>query len=85
MGGYSLADLTTQITTLQSEETAKIAAEDALTSARNKVKDERHNLWEILKRIRTGVKSQFGDDSDEYERVGGTRMSERKRRSPALS
>jgi len=85
LGGYSLADLTTQITTLQSEETAKIAAEDALTSARNKVKDERHNLWEILKRIRTGVKSQFGDDSDEYERVGGTRMSERKRRSPALS
>jgi len=56
--------------------------EDDLTSARNKVKAERHTLWEILKRVRSAVKGKFGDDSDEYERIGGTRLSERRRRQP---
>jgi hypothetical protein len=37
------------------------------------------SIWDRLKRVRTGVKSLFGDDSSEYEMVGGTRISERKR------
>ena len=32
-----------------------------------------------MKRIRTGVKAIYGDDSLEYERVGGKRASEIKR------
>jgi hypothetical protein len=31
-----------------------------------------------MKRVRAGVKANYGDDSQQYEMVGGTRMSERK-------
>jgi hypothetical protein len=42
---------------------------------------------ELIKRVRASVKGAFGDDSDEYELVGGTRASERKRpvRKPKTS
>ncbi len=36
-------------------------------------------LWDKVKRVRAGVKSLFGDDSSQYEMMGGTRISERKR------
>ena len=36
------------------------------------------DLWRDIKRVRAGVKSNFGDDSSEFEMVGGTRLSERK-------
>ncbi len=32
-----------------------------------------------VKRVRSAVKGIYGDDSSEYEMVGGTRKSERKR------
>jgi hypothetical protein len=35
--------------------------------------------WEKVKRMRAGIKGLYGDDSSEYELVGGTRRSERKR------
>jgi hypothetical protein len=31
------------------------------------------------KRIRGGVKAEFGDDANEYENVGGKRASDRKK------
>ena len=31
-----------------------------------------------IKRVRAGVKGIYGDDSSQYEMIGGTRMSERK-------
>ncbi|GAB4579416.1 MAG: hypothetical protein Fur0022_21540 [Anaerolineales bacterium] len=34
-------------------------------------------LWNLVKRARSGAKAQHGDDSDEYEPFGGTRLSER--------
>jgi flagellar biosynthesis/type III secretory pathway chaperone len=34
---------------------------------------------ELLKRIRAAVRGAYGDDSTEYELVGGTRLSERKK------
>ncbi len=37
--------------------------------------------WDQVKRVRTGVKGIYGDDSSEYEMVGGTRLSDRKPRS----
>jgi hypothetical protein len=36
-------------------------------------------MWDKVKRVRAGVKANYGDDSQQYEMVGGTRMSERKR------
>ena len=35
-------------------------------------------LWNKVKRFRAAVKGIYGDDSSEYEMVGGTRISERK-------
>jgi 3-phenylpropionate/cinnamic acid dioxygenase small subunit len=45
-----------------------------------------HNQWDAahlvlrdkVKRVRTGIKASFGDDSSTYEMVSGARMSERK-------
>jgi hypothetical protein len=36
---------------------------------------------EFMKRVRSGAKSAFGDDSLEFERVGGKRASERKKKA----
>ena len=45
--------------------------------------DERRAALRVLtvdaKQVRLGVKAMFGDDSAEYEKVGGTRASERKK------
>jgi len=35
-------------------------------------------MWDKVKRVRASVKGLYGDDSSEYEMVGGTRKSERK-------
>ena len=43
----------------------------------------RYALWNEVKRARAGAKAKHGDDSGEYERFGGTRISERQRRTPA--
>lgn len=61
---------------------AEIDALDAqLTRIRNQRDVVYDTLWDQVKRIRNGVKAIFGDDSSEYEMVGGTRSSERKPRT----
>ena len=37
------------------------------------------DIWDQVKRVRSGVKAIYGDDSSQYEMIGGTRRSERKR------
>ncbi len=58
-------------------------AEDQLAAARDEPKDTRYALWDKVKRARSGAKAKHGDNSGEYERFGGTRISERQRRTPA--
>lgn len=36
------------------------------------------SVWDKVKRMRFGVKAFYGDDSIQYEHVGGTRVSDRK-------
>ena len=51
-------------------------------SMRGKVNGKNANILKLkenIKRIRLGVKAEYGEDSDEYEKVGGTRSSERKK------
>ena len=38
-------------------------------------------MWDKVKRFRAGVKATYGDDSQQFEMVGGTRISERKPRA----
>lgn len=49
--------------------TTKIATKDGNIAA----------LADKAKRIRSGVKAEYGDDSTEYENVGGKRASDRKK------
>lgn len=37
------------------------------------------SIWDKVKRARGGVKAIYGDDSSEYEMMGGKRKSDRKR------
>jgi hypothetical protein len=53
--------------------------EAQLTDARNKRDQAFTELWDTVKRVRNGIKGIYGDDSSEYEMVGGTRTSERKK------
>ena len=50
-----------------------------MESARNAFNHCEDDLIDMSSRMRKGVLVQFGADSDEYNRVGGTRTSDRKR------
>jgi hypothetical protein len=52
--------------------------EAQLTSLRNQRDTLYEGMWDKVKRVRNGVKANYGDDSSEYEMIGGTRTSERK-------
>jgi hypothetical protein len=56
------------------------ALEAQLTDKRNQRDAQKLVLWERTKRVRNAVKGIYGDDSSQYEMVGGTRLSERKPR-----
>lgn len=59
-----------------------------LTNLRNQRDELYSEVWDNVKRVRFGVRANYGDDSTEYEMVGGTRLSERKtpvRRSMPLA
>jgi hypothetical protein len=65
---------------------AKVAARDELKATLDQTSNEIERLVAGLNdkntRILAGVGAQLGKDSDEYEQVGGTRTSERKRPGP---
>jgi hypothetical protein len=62
------SQLLTQMNTLEAK----------LTNLRNQRDALYQELWDKVKRVRNGVKANYGDDSSQYEMVGGTRLSERK-------
>lgn len=55
------------------------ALEAQLTNLRNQRDELYITLWDQVKRARAGFKGIYGDDSSQYEMIGGTRRSERKR------
>ena len=55
------------------------ALELQLTDLRNRRDARLIHLWDTVKRVRATVKGVYGDDSSEYELVGGTRRSQRRR------
>lgn len=68
----------TAAATLESE---MVKLEAQLTDKRNQRDALYTTLWDKVKRVRNGMKAIYGDDSSQYEMIGGTRLSERK--SPA--
>jgi len=79
-GNMTLAEFTAALTELEAEEATLKSLQDQLTSSRNQIKANRYRLCDLVKRARAGARARHGDDSDELERFGGIRMSERKRR-----
>ena len=77
-GTLNPAALTADITLLGPIETNISKLEIQLAEQRNQ-RDVLYNaMWDKIKRVRAGVKANYGDDSQQFEMVGGTRTSERK-------
>ncbi|MCX6069116.1 MAG: hypothetical protein NT121_25800 [Chloroflexi bacterium] len=54
------------------------ALEIQLTDLRNQRDQVYQTGWGHLKRLHVGIKAHYGDDSAQYEMIGGTRLSQRK-------
>jgi hypothetical protein len=80
----TVASLGNSINNLRQVETMLVRLEQQLSDLRNE-RDELQKLtWDQVKRCRFAIKGIYGDDSRQYELVGGTRLSDRKppRRAP---
>jgi hypothetical protein len=73
-----IAQLVMDINNLRQAEADLLGLENQLTDVRNRRLALQQSTWDKIKRIRAGIKAYFGDDSPQYELVGGTRLSERK-------
>ena len=78
VGGINSANLSTDIAAATQLVSQMNTLEAQLTNLRNERDTRYTELWDKLKRVRNGVKANYGDDSSQYEMVGGTRRSERK-------
>lgn len=80
LGGMALADMEASLDRLGGIYAQLDGLDAQVTELRNQRDAAAEDLWDRVKRARTGVKSVFGDNSSEYEVVGGTRMGDRKPR-----
>ena len=78
LGTLLPANLTTDITAASTLDSQITSLEVQLNNARNQRDTLYLTLWDKVKRVRAGAKANFGDDSSQYEMVGGTRVSDRK-------
>ena len=77
-GTLTSALLTADVTASSPLESEIIKLEIQLADRRNQ-RDMLYNaMWDKIKRVRAGVKANYGDDSQQFEMVGGTRTSDRK-------
>jgi hypothetical protein len=81
VGALTQETFADKITQAQAMQAQINGLELQLTNLRNQRDTQSADIWEMIKRVRSTIKGMYGDDSSEYEMVGGTRMSDR-RRSP---
>jgi len=77
-GTLNPAALTADLTSASTLESEISKLEIQLADKRNQRDLVYNGMWDKIKRIRAGVKANYGDDSQQFEMVGGTRTSERK-------
>ena len=80
-GNLTQATLTTDLTAAAPIEAEISKLEKQLAEKREERDLLYHRIWDEVKRLRSGFKAVFGDDSQQYEMVGGTRISEKKPRT----
>ena len=78
-GPFTQAALADALTQARDIQTRIAALELQLTDLRNQRDDGLVRIWDTIKRVRATVKGAYGDDSSQYELIGGTRRSDRKR------
>jgi len=79
-GTLTSSTLTADVTASSPLEAEISKLEIQLADRRNQRDLLYNGMWDKIKRVRAGVKANYGDDSQQYEMVGGTRTSERKQR-----
>ena len=77
-GPLTLGALALDIAQLRSLDHSIASLESQLTNARDRREAMCQATWDKVKRVRAGVKANYGDDSQQFEMVGGTRTSDRK-------
>lgn len=84
LGPLTIEGVSAEIEAIRLIKTKIIHLEVALLDLRNQRDAACVNIWDKTKRMRSGIKSIYGDDSVQYQIAGGTRRSERKkpRRNP---
>jgi len=80
-GTLTSALLTTDVSACAPLDTEINRLEKMLAEKRNQRDALSLAIWDKVKRVRASVRGNYGDDSTQYELVGGTRMSERKPRA----
>ena len=80
-GPLSPAALTADVAAVSPVEAEISKLEIQLADKRNQRDLIYNGMWDKIKRLRAGVKANYGDDSQQFEMVGGTRTSERKPRT----
>jgi hypothetical protein len=77
-GSFTTAALVTALNRAEGISNEIRSLETRLTDLRNQRDANQDEIRGIVKKVRQGVRYLFGDDSSQYEMVGGTRLSERK-------
>ena len=78
LGDLSQAGMQEKLDSVIPIEKEIITLENSLTNLRNERDAGYEEIWDYVKRARMGIKAIYGDDSSQYEMVGGTRLSDRK-------
>ncbi len=79
IGNLTQAALAADLERVRSLQAGLDKLDAQLTDRRNQRDAALASLWDKVKRVRSGVKAIYGDDSSRYEMVGGTRKSEREK------
>jgi len=85
IGTLSVADLEATLERGEALRHEIMSLEISLTGLRDQRDDVYSKGWGYITRLRAGMKAIYGDDSSEYEMMGGTRRSERKPRSKRVN
>src|SRR5262249_21124689 len=78
-GTLTQAAFAEDLTQVQAMQSQIQSLELQLIDLRNRRDERLVDMWDTIKRVRATIKGTYGDNSSEYELVGGTRMSERRR------
>jgi uncharacterized protein YukE len=78
-GGLTLQAFNQQVASLQAKLDEYNTALSRVDELGNQLKAQEKKVQDLHERMLAGVAAKYGRDSDEYEKAGGTRKSERKR------